>query len=104
MAKRPKLPVILMANDFLNGDTVVWNGAGWSLDPWRAFIAQDESAAEALEAAGAEAFRRNEVVDAYLVDVTLNEKGKAYPNHYRERIRFKGPTIRLDLGKQAEFA
>jgi acyl CoA:acetate/3-ketoacid CoA transferase alpha subunit len=101
--KRPKLPLILMANDFLNGDTVVWDGAGWALDPYKAAIAFDDAGADALEVIGQNGFSRNEVVDAVLVDVTLDEAGKAFPNHYRERIRFKGPSIRLDLGKQAEF-
>jgi hypothetical protein len=101
--KRPKLPLIMMANDFLNGDTVVWDGQGWSLDPYKALVAFDDTAADRLEEAGRAGFARNEVVDMALVDVSVGEEGKPFPTHYRERIRFKGPTIRPDLGKQAEF-
>jgi hypothetical protein len=44
---------------------------------------------------------RQEVVDAYLVDVEA-EHGTVRALHHREAIRAAGPTIRRDLGKQAE--
>lgn len=42
------------------------------------------------------------VVDAYLVDVAI-EDGVPVPRHYRERMKTTGPSIRRDLGKQAEL-
>jgi sulfite reductase (NADPH) hemoprotein beta-component len=109
MAASPKqkflLPAILLANDFLDGEVVFRTGSGgWSRDPAQAFVARDLTEAERLKAEGAAAFKANEVVDAELVDVTVRADGLPVPNHFRERFKIAGPSIRLDLGKQAEFA
>jgi hypothetical protein len=103
-AKRPPLPVILLANDLLDGDVVFFAHGGWTRDPALAEIARDDAAAVRLEQAAAAALSANIVVDAYLVDVTLEAGGRATPNHFRERFKTLGPSIRPDLGKQAEFA
>ncbi len=102
-AKRPPLPVILLANDLLTGEVVFRNDAGWTLDPAEALIGRDDATAEQLEAEGKAAFKRQEVVDAYLVDVTVAPDGVPVPNHFRERFKIKGPSNRPDLGKQAAF-
>lgn len=102
-ARLPKLPVILIANDLLDGDVVVMGADGWSRDPAAAFIADDAATAEALDAEGRAAMGRNEVVDAYLVEILQRPDGLAVPTHFRERFRILGPTVRPDLGKQAEF-
>jgi hypothetical protein len=107
-AKLPPLPVILLANDLLDGEVVFWSheapmDAGWTRDPARAFVARDEAAAIALRHEGQLAFARQEVVDVYLVDVTLDESGLAVPRHFRERFKVRGPSIRTDLGKQADY-
>ncbi|MCZ8262034.1 MAG: DUF2849 domain-containing protein [Beijerinckiaceae bacterium] len=101
--KPPALPAILIANDLLSGDVVFLAESGWSRDPAAALVAEDEASARQLEAAGHDAMRRNAVVDAYLVDVDLSADGIPVPRHFRERFRLLGPTIRPDLGKQAEF-
>ena len=101
--KKTPLPAILLANDLLDGDVVFFTGDGWSRDPRTALVAEDAAAAARLEAEAAAAFARQQVVDAYLVDVTRDAAGLAVPNHFRERFKVKGPTHRLDLGKQAEF-
>ena len=55
----------------------------------------------ALEEAGKAAIKSNLVIDVNVIDV--EERGtNLYPLRLRERIRQLGPTIRLDLGKQAE--
>ncbi len=41
------------------------------------------------------------VVDPYLVEVS-EEEGAIRPLDLRETIRARGPTVRLDVGKQAE--
>jgi hypothetical protein len=41
------------------------------------------------------------VTGAYLFDATRVD-GKIKASHIRERIRTLGPSVRLDLGKQAE--
>jgi Protein of unknown function (DUF2849) len=103
-ASRPPLPVILLANDLLDGDVVFFFRGGWTRDPALAEIAADDAAAVRLEDAARSALAANTVVDAYLVDVTLDAAGHATPNHFRERFKTLGPSIRPDLGKQAEFA
>lgn len=100
-AKRPPLPVILLANDLLDGEVVFWTGRAWSDRPAEALIAKDEAAAFELERAAAHALAQNKVVDAYLVDVALDAEGQAVPRHYREKIKTEGPSVRRDLGKQA---
>jgi hypothetical protein len=102
--KSQPLPAILLANDLLEGDVVFHTGAGWSRDPRAALIAESREAAERLDEAGRAATARHEVVDAYLVDVTLDADGAPIPNHFRERFKVRGPSHRPDLGKQAEFA
>jgi hypothetical protein len=99
--KRPPLPVILLANDLLDGEVVFWTGTDWSVEPGDALIAHDDEMAASLEAAAARALAQNKVVDAYLVDVALDSAGKAVPRHYREKIKTEGPSVRRDLGKQA---
>jgi Protein of unknown function (DUF2849) len=102
-AKRPPLPVILLANDLLDGDVVFFAQGGWTRDPALAEIAADDAAAVRLESAAQIALSANTVVDAYLVDVELDANGRATPKHFRERFKTLGPSIRPDLGKQAEF-
>jgi Protein of unknown function (DUF2849) len=97
------LPAILLANHLLDGDVVFFTGTGWSRDPREALVAEDAATAEKLEAEGIAAFRRQEVVDAYLVDVTRDASGLPVPNHFRERFKVRGPSNRPDLGKQADF-
>lgn len=59
----------------------------------------DESEAALAQAKQDE--RRRLVVDAYLIDV---EAGPTGPRalRYREQLRAAGPSVRTDLGKQAE--
>ena len=99
--KRPPLPVLLLANDLLDGEVVFWTGSQWSDRPEAALIAKDEATAQVLERVAAQQIAQNKVVDAYLVDVALNAKGAAIPRHYREKIKTEGPSVRRDLGKQA---
>jgi hypothetical protein len=101
--KRPPLPVILIANDLLDGEVVFRIDGGWTRDPAKALVAQDEAAAERLEAEAKAAFARNEVVDAYLVDVVVEADGRAVPRHFREKFKVSGPSVRTDLGKQADY-
>jgi hypothetical protein len=101
--KRPPLPVILVANDLLEGDVVFAAADGWTRDPRQASVARDDAQARALESFAAGESRLARIVDPYLVDVTLNAEGLPVPRHYREVLRTLGPSNRLDLGKQADF-
>lgn len=102
--KRPPLPAILLANDLLDGDVVfAATGGGdlvWTRDPSSARVAADDGDALRLEAFAAAQLSENRVVDAYLVDVAI-EDGRPVPRHFREKFKTLGPSNRLDLGKQA---
>lgn len=101
--KRPPLPVILVANDLLEGDVVFAANEGWTRDPRKALVANDDATADALERFGVTEFLHAKVVDPYLVDVALSAEGVPTPRHYREVLRTLGPSVRTDLGKQADF-
>lgn len=103
-APKTPLPAILLANDLLDGDVVFRSLDGWTRDPRWALVADSREIADRLEAQAKAAMARNEVVDAYLVDVTLGADGAVTPNHFRERFKVRGPSHRPDLGKQAAFA
>jgi hypothetical protein len=98
------LPAILLANHLLEGEVVFRTATGWSPDPADALVAREPAEAERLLAESDAASRANEVVDAALVDVTIRADGLPTPNHFRERFKIKGPSIRPDLGKQAAYA
>ena len=76
---------------------------GWTRNPAEALIAYDAATVSTLEAAGKAAFAAQQVVDAYLVDVDIAPDGRPVPRHFRERFKTLGPSIRPDLGKQADF-
>jgi len=82
---------IATGNDLATGDVVWWDGAGWSRHV--------EAAVDVGEAATAliateEAARR--VNGPYVVDATETPQGPR-PAHIKDRIRARGPTVRLDL-------
>ncbi len=94
---------VLTANRLADG-IAVWLGANgqWLESIDAALIARHAEAVDALDDAGKSAFNNNVVVDIALIDVTEIDS-EIYPIRLRERIRASGPTIRTDLGKQAEF-
>ena len=99
-----KNPIAFTANNLLDGE-VVWLGrdGGWvkSIDEARVFTSEDDRQLGAADAAQADA--DNLVVEPYEIDLTLAD-GRITPSKFRERIRAAGPTMRLDLGKQADLA
>ena len=99
--KRPALPLLLTASDLLEGDVVYYTGAGWDRPLASALVAADEQGAARLETALAEAEADRLLVAPYLLTVELRADGAFVPEHYRERIRSRGPTVRADLGPQS---
>jgi hypothetical protein len=76
--------------------------AEWVLRLDAAEVAENDArAAELLALGEADAEATHTVVDPYLIDVE-EEGGRLRPTKFREAIRCLGPTIRQDLGKQAE--
>jgi hypothetical protein len=95
-----KAPQILTSNRLHDGEVVYWREGAW-VGAWKdAQIFPEDGAAKAALAA-AEAFVRDRVVvNPYLFEVRPDGAG-VRPVEEREVIRAAGPTIRLDLGKQA---
>ncbi len=90
---------IVTANRLIDGIVVFQDEAGgWSEDFARA--AAHEDAAAALARAG-EDVAASLIVDPYAIEVELRN-GHYAPKALREAIRASGPTVRRDLGKQAE--
>jgi hypothetical protein len=100
----PEIGKALTAN-LLRGGTVVFldRTGAWSPAVDRAVVALEPDAVAALEQRGREAEAANLVTGAYLVEVE-RRGGTVTPLHIRERIRALGPTVRPDLGIQAEVA
>ncbi len=96
------LPKILIANNLLSGEVVFMGDENWIPTHCKAQIAYSEEQQTALNERGLKSMAQNEVVDAYLIDVEIDSHNIPQPTHYRELMRTKGPSIRLDLGKQAE--
>lgn len=90
---REFVPVVLTANDLVEGDSVFRGSCGWVREVARARVAMTEAEAAALEAEAEAAVARNLVVGLYRVEVSL-EGGAPEPVLRRERIRASGlPTI-----------
>lgn len=102
MAKAPSLPAIVIANDLLSGDVIFLGATHWEPSHRQAAVARTQDEADALLARAKVDFNANRIVDPYLAVVTLLADGTPEPIHYREKMRTKGPTTRIDLGKQAE--
>ena len=100
-SNKPLPPQVLTANLLVGGDVVYWRQDGaWAQDLADAFVFEAGAGIEAaLQRAEANVEARK-VLDPYTFAVTLDE-GIIYPASIRETIRAKGPTVRLDLGKQA---
>ncbi|MDB5741119.1 MAG: hypothetical protein JWP16_2159 [Alphaproteobacteria bacterium] len=90
---------MLTANRLVDGDVLYRKGAGWVLTLADGDIYDEAEAAKALAAAQAEMVR-NIFVAPYLFEVRMTD-GVITPVKEREIIRAAGPTVRLDLGKQA---
>ena len=87
---------LVTGNDLATGDVVWWAGAGWSRHVADAVDARDEG--EAIAAREEAALRVN---GAYVIEAADGPLGPV-PLHIKERIRASGPTVRRDLGVQAE--
>lgn len=96
-----KHPQILFASDLKLGEVMVLGVSGWERDYKKARVARDSGEAAAMEAFGKAEIGKNHVVDVYLADVEIGAGGAPEPLHYREKMRVKGPSVRMDLGKQA---
>ena len=93
---------IITANRLADGRVVFLDAeGGWTEDFHRAAIVADAAAKAAALARGAEASAANLIIDPYPIELELRA-GHLAPKAMRERIRATGPTVRTDLGKQAQ--
>ena len=92
---------VISANRLGDGIVVYLAADGeWSERIVHARVIDGEEQGEAaLDVAGG-AVEARTVVDPYLVDIT-DSGGERRPTLNREMIRAQGPTVRLDVGKQA---
>jgi hypothetical protein len=100
--KWPRFPFVLSANALLSGSVIYHSQSGWSPQLGEASVAHDEDSGRALERAHEQAQFDGEVVEPELVPVRLDDADRPIPIHYRGRIRALGPTVRSDLGPQAQ--
>ena len=90
---------IVTANRLIDGVVVFQDEAGgWSEDFARAAVRDDSAAALARAGQDVAACL---VLDPYAIEVELRN-GHYAPKALREAIRATGPTVRRDLGKQAD--
>ena len=93
---------IVTANRLIDGIVVFQDDAGgWSVDFARAAISADAAATTVALERAAKDVAASLIVDPYAVEVALRN-GHYAPTALREAIRAGGPTVRRDLGKQAE--
>jgi hypothetical protein len=91
----------LTAQSLIDGAVVFMTADGWSEALDGALLATDTAGEQALEARGRAAVAANQVVEAYLVEVEA-EAGDLRPARWREQLRTRGPSVRPDLGRQAQ--
>ena len=93
---------MITANRLADGRVVFLDAdGGWSEDFHRGAVVADPQARAAALARAQASAAANEVVDAYPIELEMRA-GHLAPKALRERIRATGPTIREDLGKQAQ--
>jgi hypothetical protein len=93
---------IITANRLTDGIVLFQDSTGgWVEDFAHAAIYPDAEATKAALARAKEDEARDLIVEPYAVVVALRN-GHYAPKALRELIRATGPTIRLDLGKQAQ--
>jgi hypothetical protein len=91
------------ANRLADGVVVyLGEGGGWveAIEAAQSVSGKDEAAV--LLASVEPDVAACRIVGPYLIDVVAGADGKLRGASERERIRALGPTVRLDLGKQAE--
>ena len=90
------------ANRLLDGEVVYFTiDNSWTEAFGEAEIADGPEAAEALLARAVPDGFEKQVLEPYLFETIEDEAEGFRPVSVREIIRAKGPTVRLDLGKQA---
>ncbi|TNE58271.1 MAG: DUF2849 domain-containing protein [Alphaproteobacteria bacterium] len=102
--RKAKGPQVLTANRLVDGDVVYWRDeTTWVANLSDAKVFEDEDALAKAEADAQAQVKADKILDPYAFGVDLTG-GRITPGSMREHIRALGPSVRLDLGKQAEAA
>jgi hypothetical protein len=84
---------MIIANTLIEGQVVFLTAAAdWTPDIERGAVARSDEEAAALLAEAKQAEKANQVIDPYLIPVTVRN-GSRQPTEYREFIRATGPTV-----------
>jgi hypothetical protein len=93
---------VMTANRLRDGEVVFLTRSGeWNERIDESVLALEPQAVAALEERAKHAIETNIVTGTYLFDAERVD-GKIRAMHIRERIRTLGPTVRENLGKQAD--
>jgi Protein of unknown function (DUF2849) len=92
---------MLTANCLRQGDVLYWKAGGWVRDFTSGEVLPDPVTAIAALEAAKKFVTDNRVVSPYLFEVR-EKAGKIRPVKEREIVRAAGPSVRTDLGKQAD--
>ncbi len=93
---------LVTANRLRDGIAVFLTRSGtWSEKIDEAALALEPQAAAALEARAKDDEKATLITGSYLIDAERRD-GRIRAAQIRERMRTLGPTVRLDLGKQAD--
>jgi len=104
MAKKLKGPQIILANRLDDGRAVFFTREKtWSCRAVDAWLAADEQEQQAALIAAQQDEVTNKVIGIELISAAEGPDGPR-PAHQKHVIQNDGPTIRLDLGYQAEGA
>jgi uncharacterized protein DUF2849 len=100
-SKKPFLPQVLTANLLVGGEVVYLRADGhWSEELNAADVYISRGEADEGERVAADAVKDQKILDPYLF-VVERSGNVIIPTSVREKIRASGPTVRLDLGRQA---
>ena len=101
-AKKGARTQAVTANRLLDGEVVYLTvDDTWSETLADAAVADGKDDCATLLARAEPFVAKREILDPYLFEVDTSS-GEVIPSSVRERIRMAGPTVRPDLGKQAE--
>ena len=87
---------LLTGNILESGDVVWWDGGGWSLH-----LRDAVDVGAAGDTLLADTLAQERINDPALIDAVATDAGPR-PRTMRERVRGAGPTVRRDLGVQAD--
>ncbi len=92
---------VIMANDLLSGDVIFLSrdSRSWTKFLDQAWASDSEQLVEQMLAAAQDSHM---IIGAEAIEVEHDHTGLAL-TVFREHLRSRGPSVRTDLGKQAEL-